>query len=72
MAEHEACLAANGRTPEWYRSNHRTPWVAGRVAGHGGAICPEPFGGPDAILAQDCCNFRGIGTMRRGAGQVPP
>jgi len=18
----------NGRTPEWYRANHRTPWVA--------------------------------------------
>jgi len=22
----------NGRTPEWYRANHRTPWVASRLA----------------------------------------
>jgi len=21
-------LGENGRTPEWYRANHRTPWVA--------------------------------------------
>ena len=21
----------NGRTPDWYRANHRTPWVAGQV-----------------------------------------
>ena len=24
-------LGENGRTAEWYRANHRTPWVAGRV-----------------------------------------
>ncbi len=22
-------LGENGRTPEWYRAHHRTPWVAG-------------------------------------------
>ncbi|MGB0600388.1 MAG: hypothetical protein ACPGLY_27240 [Rubripirellula sp.] len=21
-------MGENGRTPEWYRANHRTPWVA--------------------------------------------
>lgn len=26
----------NGRTPEWYRKNHRTPWVAGELT-------PAPF-----------------------------
>ena len=25
-------LGENGRTPAWYRANHRTPWVAGTVA----------------------------------------
>ena len=24
-------LGENGRTAEWYRANHRTPWVAGRL-----------------------------------------
>src|SRR5690606_39335406 len=24
-------LGENGRTPEWYRANHRTPWVAGTL-----------------------------------------
>jgi hypothetical protein len=24
-------LGENGRTAEWYRANHRTPWVAGKV-----------------------------------------
>ena len=24
-------LGENGRTPEWYRANHRTPWVATKV-----------------------------------------
>ncbi len=24
-------LGENGRTPEWYRANHRTPWVAGKM-----------------------------------------
>jgi len=24
-------LGENGHTPEWYRANHRTPWVTGRV-----------------------------------------
>jgi hypothetical protein len=24
-------MGENGRTPEWYRANHRTPWVAGSV-----------------------------------------
>jgi hypothetical protein len=26
-------LGENDRTPEWYRANHRPPWVAGRLAG---------------------------------------
>jgi hypothetical protein len=21
-------MGENGRTPEWYRANHKTPWVA--------------------------------------------
>ena len=25
-------LGENGRTPEWYRANHRTPWMAGQSA----------------------------------------
>ena len=25
-------LGENNRSPEWYRANHRTPWVAGQVA----------------------------------------
>ena len=24
-------MGENGRTPEWYRANHRTPWVAGHL-----------------------------------------
>ena len=24
-------MGENGRTPEWYRANHQTPWVAGEV-----------------------------------------
>ena len=24
-------MGENGRTPEWYRANHRTPWVAKQV-----------------------------------------
>ena len=24
-------LGENGRTPEWYRANHRAPWVAGQL-----------------------------------------
>jgi len=24
-------MGENNRTPEWYRANHRTPWVAGKV-----------------------------------------
>ena len=27
-------LGENGRTPEWYRLNHRTPWVADTLATH--------------------------------------
>jgi hypothetical protein len=26
-------LGENGRTPEWYRANHRTPWVAASHSG---------------------------------------
>jgi len=25
-------LGENARTSEWYRANHRTPWVAGQLA----------------------------------------
>ena len=28
-------MGENGRTPEWYRANHRTPWVAMRGIGSG-------------------------------------
>ena len=28
-------LGENGRSAEWYRANHKTPWVAGRLAGRG-------------------------------------
>ena len=27
-------MGENGRTPEWYRANHRTPWVAGESPRH--------------------------------------
>jgi hypothetical protein len=37
-------LGENGRTAEWYRANHRTPWVAGQLAG--GAFW---FRGPAAV-----------------------
>ena len=36
-------LGENGRTPEWYRANHRTPWVAGDVA-DGEFSCAVPTG----------------------------
>jgi len=36
-------LGKNGRTPDWYRANHRTPWVAGRLA-VGKFSCAVPIG----------------------------
>jgi hypothetical protein len=35
-------LGENGRTPEWYRTNHRTPWVAGR-SGEATFSCAAPI-----------------------------
>ena len=36
-------LGENNRSPEWYRSNHRTPRVAGRIGANAFA-CPAPTG----------------------------
>ena len=36
-------LGENNRSPELYRSNHRTPWGAGRIGANAFA-CPAPTG----------------------------